>query len=169
MRNGKILFAVIGVLFFVLGSSSIALAPSGGKPEPLPSSNFIVEIDGIASASFISVEGIGSEMEVVEYRDANDPNRVILMPGVAHYGPITLRRGLTQNDELWLWYESNLDNPADRRSMSIVFQDHGHNEKARYNCHECWPSAYHIEPLESNPSGVAIEVIVIQCELIERA
>ena len=53
--------------------------------------------------------------------------------------------------------------------MSIVFMDHGHNEKARYNAHECWPSEYYIEYLESNPSGVAMEVIVIQTELIERA
>ena len=167
--NRKIVFALLGILAFIVSSSSIALAPSGGKPDPLPSSNFIVEIDGIASASYISVEGVHSKIEVIEYRDANDPNRINLMPGNAHYGPIILRRGLTENTELWDWYKSNLDNPVDRRSMSIVFMDHGHNEKARYNCHECWPSGYFFEPLESNPSGVAVEVIVIQTELIERA
>jgi phage tail-like protein len=165
----KILFALFGILALILGTSTMALAPSGGKPDPLPSSNFVVEIDGIASASYISVEGVQGKIEVIEYRDANDPNRVYLLPGNAHYGPIILKRGLTENTELWDWYESNLDNPVDKRSMSVVFMDHGHNEKARYNAHECWPSGYFIEPLESNPSGVAIEVIVIQTELIERA
>ena len=165
----NMVFAVLGVLVFLLMASSMAIAPTGGKPEPLPSSNFIVEIEGIASASYVSVEGVHSNMEVVEYRDASDPNNIILLAGNVRYGPITLRRGLTDNTELWDWYESNLNNPVERKSMSIVFMDHGRNEKARYNCHECWPSEYYIEHLESNPSGVAMEVIVIQTELIERA
>lgn len=167
--NRKILFALLGVLVFIVATSSIALAPSGGKPEPLPSSTFIVEIDGIGSASYMSVEGVTAKTEVIEYRDATDPNRVMLLAGNTRYGPITLKRGLTDNTELWDWYKENLDNPVDYRSMSIVFQDHGHNEKARYNAHECWPSEYYIEELEANPSNVAIEVIVIQTELIERA
>jgi phage tail-like protein len=164
------LFAIFGVLAFIIGGTSISIAPAGGgKPEPLPSSNFIVEIDGLASASYISVEGLHGEIEVVEYRDGIDPNRVRLLPGNARYGPIILRRGLTENTELWEWYESTLESPIETKSMSIVFMDHGHEEKARYNAHECWPSEYYIEPLESNPSNVAIEVIVIQTELIERA
>lgn len=165
----NIVFALFGVLVFVLMASSMAIAPTGGKPEPLPSSNFVVEIDGIASSSYVSVEGVHSNMEVIEYRDASDPNRVILLAGNARFGPIVLRRGLTQDMELWDWYRSNLDNPVERKAMSIIYMDHGHNEKVRYNCYECWPSEWYIEPLESNPSGVAIEVIVIQTELIERA
>jgi phage tail-like protein len=165
----KVLFAIFGALFFILGTSTLTMAPSGGKPEPLPSSNFIVEIDGLASAQYMSVEGLGSTMEVVEYRSGADPNHVILLPGVARYGPITLKRGLSEDTELWDWYESNLDAPVERKSMSIVFMDHGHEEKARYNLHECWVSEYHIEPLSASPSDVAVEVIVIQTELIERA
>lgn len=167
--NRKMIFAVLGILVFFIASSSMALAPGGGKPTPLPSSNFLVEIDGIASSSYISVEGVAGEVEVIEYRDGIDPNRVRLLPGNARYGPITLRRGLSDNTELWDWYKENLESPLVTRSMSIVFMDHGHNEKARYNAHECWVSDYYIEELESNPSNVAIEVIVIQTELIERA
>ena len=167
--NRKVLFALLGIMVFIIGSSSMALAPSGGKPEPLPSSNFVVEIDGIASSSYISVEGVHATSEVIEYRDATDPNRIRLLQGNTRYGPITLKKGLSDNTELWDWYESNLEAPMDYKSMSIVFMDHGHNEKARYNAHECWVSEYYIEELESNPSNVAIEVIVIQTELIERA
>ena len=162
----NMVFALFGVLIFMLMASSMAIAPTGGKPQPLPSSNFIVEIDGIASSSYMSVEGVHGEVEVVEYREGSNPNRLILLPGNARYGPIILRRGLTDNTELWDWY---LEDTVETKSMSIVFMDHGHNEKARYNAHECWISGYYIEPLESNPSGVAIEVIVIQTELIERA
>jgi phage tail-like protein len=106
---------------------------------------------------------------VIEYRDGSDPNRIRLLAGNTRYGPIVLKRGLTDDTELWDWYKSNLESPLDTKSMSIIYQDHGHNEKARYNAHECWPSDYYIEELEANPSNVAIEVIVIQTELIERA
>jgi phage tail-like protein len=167
--NRKMAFAVLGVMVFLIGASSVAMAPGGGPPAPLPSSNFIVEIDGITSSSYISVEGLSGEIEVIEYRDATDPNRVRLLPGNARYGPITLRRGLTDNTELWDWYRDNLESPFTTKSMSIVFMDHGHNELARYNAHECWISEYYIEELNSNPSGVAVEVVVIQTELIERA
>jgi phage tail-like protein len=165
----KILFAIFGALFFILGTSTLSMAPAGGKPDPLPSSNFIVEIDGLTSAGYMSVEGIGSEVEVVEYRDGIDPNRVRLLPGLARYGPVTLKRGLSEDTELWDWYETNLEAPVERKSMSVVFMDHGHEEKARYNLHDCWVSDYYIEPLSSSPSDVAVEVVVIQTELIERA
>jgi phage tail-like protein len=165
----KIIFALLGVMVFVMASSSVVLAPGGGPPVPLPSSNFIVEIDGIASSSYISVDGVHGRSEVIEYRDGTDPSRVRLLQGNTRYGPITLRRGLSDNTELWDWFRAYLDSPVETKSMSIVIMDHGHSEMARYNAHDCWPSEYYIEELESNPSNVAIEVIVIQTELIERA
>ncbi len=166
----KILLVLLGLMTIIVISSSIALAPAGGRKDPLPSQKFIVEIDGIASASFTHVEGVGSDMEVVEYREGNDPYNIVhLTPGLARAGPITLKRGLTENTELWDWFEKNRDESIDRRSMSIVILDHKHEEKARFNFHDCWPSEYYVEPLESSPSGVAIEVIVIQCEIMERA
>jgi phage tail-like protein len=153
----------------IIVSSTIVIAPSGKKEFPLPSSNFVVEIDGIASASFTYVEGVSSTTEVVEYREGTEQNKVRLFPGLTRYGPITLKRGLSDNSELWDWYESNINDPVDTRSMSIVFMDRGHSEQVRYNFHECWPSEYYIEALESNPSNVAYEVIVIQCESMDLA
>jgi phage tail-like protein len=166
----KLLFSVIGVLIILITTSIIAMAPPlTGKKDPLPSSNFVVEIDGIASASYTYVDGVGSDMEVIEYREANDPNNIRLVPGNVRAGPLTLKRGLSENTELWDWYKDTRDNPVVKKSMSVVILDHGHNEKARYNLHGCWPSEYYLEPLESNPSNVAYEVIVIQYESMERA
>jgi phage tail-like protein len=168
-RKRLILAFLIVSIFLLIGSSSLAFAPVAEKKDPLPSSNFIVEIDGIATASFIYVEGVGSNMEVVEYRAGNEQNEVHNMPGLSRAGPITLKRYLDDNNELWEWFKNNRDDTADYRSMSIVIMDRGRNEQVRYNFHDCWPSEYYIEPLESNPSDVAVEVIVIQCDSMERA
>lgn len=167
--NRKSLF-FLGIFVLVLiCASSIALAPAGGREDPLPSSSFIVEIDGITTSSFVSVEGIGSDLEVVEYRSGSEKNEVHLVPGLARAGPITLKRYLDENDELWNWFKDTRDNSVSRISMSVVILDRNHEEKVRYNFHECWPSEYYLEPLESKPSDVALEVIVIQYESMERA
>lgn len=165
----KIAFALVGVSIFLVALSVNVMAPVADRKDPLPSSNFIVEIDGIVSSSFISVEGIGTEMEVIEFQQGSGSKEVQLLPGVSRAGPLTLRRGVTENTELWDWYETVRDGSVDRRAMSVVLQDHAREEKARYNFDECWPSEYGIEKLEAIPSGVAVEVLVVQCETMERA
>lgn len=160
--------ALLGVLAFVLGTCTVALALAGSK-NPLPSSNFVVEIDGIVSASFASVEGVGSEIEVVEYREGSDPNEVLLKSGVVRTGPIILKRGVSENAELWNWFDDYTNNEPAKKCMSVVLLDHTRTEKARYNFCGCWPSAYSIEPLVSTPSKMAYEVLVVQCESMSRS
>ena len=163
--NRKI-FALLGVLAFVLGTCTVALAVS---KNPMPSSNFVVEIDGIYSSSFASVEGVGSEIEVVEYREGSDTNEVMLKSGVVRIGPIILKRGVSENEELWNWFDNYTNDEPTKKCMSVILLDHTRTEKARYSFCGCWPSAYYVEPLESSPSNVAYEVLVVQCESMLRS
>ncbi len=167
IRKTIIAILIITALIFI--SSAIAFAPVIEKKDPLPSSNFIVEIDGIASSAFTYVEGIGYETEVVEYREGNEKNEVSKIPGLAKTKELVLKRGLSDNTELWGWFKENRDDPVDKRDMSIIILDRSREETVRYNLKDCWPSDYYLEPLESNPSSVAIEVIVIQYNSMERA
>jgi phage tail-like protein len=164
----KIFLALIIVTTLILISSTLAFGPPTPRKDPLPSESFLVEIDGITSSRFTHVEGLDAETEVVEYREGSDTNSVKLIPGLYRYGPITLKRGLSENTELWEWFEENRDDPVDRKAMSIIIFDRGRNEKVRFNFQDCWPSQYYIEPLSSSPSDIAMEVIVIQCESMER-
>jgi phage tail-like protein len=165
----KIVFAILAVLTVIFVSSQLVVAPEGYRKEPLPSSNFIVEIDGIVSSSFLSVDGLHAEAEVVEYREGGDNNNIKVTPGNVRHGPLTLKRILTTDDELYLWFKDTRDGNVDRKSMSVIFMDHGRSEQVRFNLHECWPSEYYIEPVSSSPSDVVVEVIVIQYELLEWA
>jgi phage tail-like protein len=165
----KILFALLGTSVFVLAMSAVVIAPGTTKPKPLPASNFIVEIDGITIASFAAVEGLGSNMEVIEYREGNEPNEVRFLPGNSRVQPMTLVRGIDGSSELWDWYKETRDDSLSPRSMSVVILDHGREEKMRYNFQGCWPSAYNVEPLDSNPSNVAYEKLVVQCDVMSIA
>jgi phage tail-like protein len=165
----KIFLALVIITILILISSTLAFGPvTSRKDDPLPSESFLVEIDGIASTGFTHIEGLDAETEVVEYREGAESNSVRLIPGLYRYGPLILKRGLTENTELWEWFEENRDDPVDRKAMSVIFFDRGRNEKVRFNFKDCWPSEYYIEPISSSPSDIAIEVIVIQYESMER-
>ena len=166
MRKVFLMLVVISVLILI--SSTMAFSPAAERRDPLPSSNFIVEIDGIATSSFIQVEGIQSETEVIEYREGAEKNIIHLVPGLTSGGPLVIKRYLDDNDELWDWYESNIEEPVDSRSMSVIILDRNREEQVRYNFQKCWPSEYYVEPLSSSPADVAVEVLVIQYEIMER-
>jgi phage tail-like protein len=166
----KMLFALFGVLLMVvIGASTLVIAPSEPVRNPQRNSSFGVEIDGVAAGGFSSVEGIVAETEVLEYRAGDDSNMVRLAPGLTESGPLVLKRVLSSDSALYDWHASVTDYNFDRRAVSVIFYDHGHQEVSRINFFECWPSSYYIEPLESNPSNVAYEVIVIQFEWMEWA
>ena len=46
------------------------------RNDPFAQFNFIVEIDGIASAGFTEVSGMNTESDIIEYREGNELPRV---------------------------------------------------------------------------------------------
>ena len=71
------------------------------RDDPFRNFNFIVEIDGITTAGFLSVEGLEARIEVVEYRTGNEDITSRKLPGLKSFGNIILRRGLTKDHSLY--------------------------------------------------------------------
>src|SRR6476661_1618012 len=91
---------------------------TGDRRDPFRSFNFRVEIDGIAVGSFSDVSGLSSDGDVAEYRNGDDvPLRL------RKFSNITLKRGYTDNRELWDWRNNIVNGVADRRDGSIVLMD----------------------------------------------
>jgi phage tail-like protein len=169
--NKKVVFSAFVMMTLVLLSSSLIwMAPAESPRQPKQSSNFAVEIDGISAGSFMSVEGIGMETDVIRYREGNDDELMRLTNGISQGGPIVLRSVFDPDDSsMWDWYQYTIDQEAERRAMSIIFFDKGNTEAHRFNFFECWPSAYYLEPLDAQKSDVNVEVVVIQFEWMEWA
>jgi len=143
---------------------------SGARVDPYLSNNFRVEIDGLAVSSFSEVFGLDISVEPVDYREGSDvPNSVRKLPGIAKYSNITLKRGYTQNQDLWGWMKNILNGVIDRRNGSIVLEDQSHNEVVRWNFRNAWPCRYAGPSLRADSSEVAIETLEICCESIELA
>jgi phage tail-like protein len=139
------------------------MPPAGGRVDPLPASQFVVEIDGIQVASFAEVSGLHSETAVIEYRTGTDVTTRNL-PSLRKFGNITLKRGVTQDAELWNWHES-----LDRRNGSIVLLDGKRNEAVRWNFVNGWPCKWEGPLLNARANEVAIETLEIAVEGIELA
>ena len=71
------------------------MAEPGKRVDPYRAFNFLIEIDGIAQASFTECTGLESTTEIIENREGGDNTTVRKLPGKTSYTDITLKWGLT--------------------------------------------------------------------------
>ena len=100
-------------------------------------------------------------------------------PGVTRYDPITLSRGLTDDQAFEEWankvwsYGAGLGSEVSlkdfRKDLILeLYNEAGQLVKA-YNIYRAWVSDYQALPdLEANTTSVALESITIECEAWER-
>lgn len=138
--------------------------------DPYKNFSFLVEIDGIERAGFSECSGLGSSVEVVQYREGGDASTVRKLIGKATYPDIVLRWGTTDTRELYDWHLSALSGLADRRNGSIILLDvNGQEEKMRWNFFQAWPSQWEGPSFDANADDVAIQSLTLSCERVEQA
>lgn len=162
------IIAAVAAVAVAVALVSISVTAPGLQQSPLPSFNFLVEIDGIVQTSFQSVSGLSCTTEVIEYRNGND-GTIRLLPGNTRCGPIVLRGGLMDSHELWDWYQQTISGNVVRKSGSVIILDYNKVEKARFNFFEAWPMSYNITSLDASQKGVVIESLTLAVERIVRA
>lgn len=133
---------------------------------PLLQYNFLLEIDGTsdAVAGFTEVSGITMETDIVEYREGADTATVRKLPGLRKYGNITLKRGYTNNTELWDWRKSVIDGATERKSGVIILLNEAREPALRWEFSEAWVSKYEGPALNATANEAAIESIEIAVE-----
>jgi phage tail-like protein len=135
------------------------------RDDPYKAFNFLVEIDGISIAAFCEVSGLVSETEVIEYRTGSDRlNTVRKLPGLTKYANIVLRRGITQDNQLWQWRKAIEQGTIDRRDGAIVLLDDERTPVRRWRFSEGWITKFEGPDLNAKGNDVAIETIEIAHE-----
>jgi|SRR5579859_256826 phage tail-like protein len=69
-----------------------------------PAWKFYVEVLGVLVAEFQECSGLTMEREVTPVREGGTNDFEWLLPGQLTYPPVTLKRGITYNRELWRWF-----------------------------------------------------------------
>ena len=139
------------------------------RQDPYRSFNFLVEIDGITQAGFQECSGLDSQTASIDFRLGDDPMHVRKLTGLNSFSAISLKRGVTDSDELWRWRQTVVDGKAERRNGSIVLVDEKGAEKVRWNFTNAWPSKWTGPSFNSTGNSVAVETLEIMHEEVTRA
>ena len=131
---------------------------------PLVSFNFSVEIypDGesapLAKASFAECDGLEMTHDVKTIRSGGANDHAYRVPGAVNYANLTLKRGMTDNFDLWTWFEDSIVDPFLRANAEVVLLGgDGSSEKARFQLHRCIPAKLKAPALNAKDGQIAIE------------
>jgi phage tail-like protein len=138
------------------------------RNDPLRNFRFRVEIDGIQQAGFTEVTGFDATVDPIDYREGTDPTHVRKLTGLTKFGNVTLKWGVTDSTALYDWHRQIVNGEIVRKNVAIVVVDEAGNDKARWSIAEAWPSKY--DPVDLNAKGndVALELVELVTEGVER-
>lgn len=126
---------------------------------------FKVVIDGVDQGQFLSIDGLGIEQEVVEYRDGTDL-LVRKLPGRLKYRNIKLKRRYAAGSRLNDWIQAaTLGGEGNvRKDISITLLDRAGNDLHTFNYSECFLTSWKLSPLDTGPNAPLTEEIVATCD-----
>lgn len=142
---------------------------ANARVDPFPRYNFLVEIDGIRRAGFMTCSGLEEETEVREYREGGDNSTVRKLAGLNSYAPIVLEMGSTADMELWDWRQGVKREGAQghRKSIQIIQQNERREEVKRWIVRDAWPSKFTAPEFDATSSENAVETVELQHEGLE--
>ena len=120
------------------------------RKDPFRGYKFKLQIDGITRAGFREASGLDAAHDSMEHRK------------------ISLNRGVTDDAELWAWWQTNHAGKVERKNGSIVRFDDTGKEKARWNFVGGRPTKWTGPTFNATGNEVAIETLEIAHEGVTR-
>ena len=140
------------------------MATTGNRKDPYRGFNFRVEIDNITVGAFSDVSGRSSDGDIVEFCDAARQLHIRKLTGLRKFSNITLKRGYTDNRELWNWRNNIVDSIPDRRDGTIVLMDEERNDVLRWEFEGGWIHKIDGPTFNTKGNDVAIESVELVVE-----
>jgi len=163
-----------GALRRLNGLQMLALSASPPSPPQTRQPRFVTdaggfhfEVDGVVSGGFKEITGLESEVEIIEFRDGDDPI-THKRAGKVKYKNIVLKRGVVNDASLLEWYKQVLAGQTDRKSGSIVYLDREGNEDARFTLTQAWPCRWKAPELSANSDTHVVEELEFCVERVDR-
>jgi phage tail-like protein len=146
------------------------MAIGSRAPDPLRGFKFRVQIDGITKAGFREASGLDAGTDAVDYRDGNDPDHVRKLAGLQKYSNITLKRGITNDQDIWKWRTQVMDGKIKdaRKNGQIILLDDEGKEAAEWTFTDGWPTKWSGPTLNATANEVAIDTLEIAHEGLKR-
>lgn len=141
-------------------------------PTPIAASRFGIVIDGVQIASFSELQGISSQIDVIEHIESTeDGMRIMKIPGTSKPpSEVKFKMAMSNNLELNSWLETAQAGMMEqaRKSCSLVMFDAENKPVARFYLENAWPSKCQVNPLRAGSSDTVQTEWTIVCENIQR-
>lgn len=173
-----LLLLVVGLLVLTHSERPGHSAPftvNPGRVDPYKNFKFRVKWDGHYVYGVSHVSPLHRSTEVVEYRDGGDLSTVRRAPGVTHFVPITMKRGVTHDTDFEKW-ANKVWNSESGSGREVSLKDFRkdvvielHNEAGQvvmaHKVFRCWVSEYEAwSELDANGTTILMEAITLQHE-----
>ncbi|MBL9127541.1 MAG: phage tail protein [Verrucomicrobiales bacterium] len=132
---------------------------------PFVAFNFAVEITvpGVSKlvchAAFSECDGLEVGMDVKTIREGGNNTRQIRLVGPVNLGTLVLKRGMTENADLWSWFGAvyGPSGGAPAATALVVLKGPDGGEKARFALDGCLPVKLKAPALNAREGAIAIE------------
>jgi len=135
------------------------------RKDPLMDFRFLVEIKGLIVAGFSEVSGLQQEIEIEDYIEGGNDFVHKLPKGIKHNNLI-LKRGMTNSDTLWNWYQKTADailykKPIPLMDIYVVILNENREESWRFFFKDAYPIKWTGPELKGMGNDIAIETLEI--------
>src|SRR5262245_46546512 len=117
---------------------------AGNGKDPLAQYSYLIEVSGNVTGYFTECSGLGSEHEIIEHKiiDPQGKELIQMVPGRLKWEKITLKRGITNNTDIWTWRKKveQGDVEGARTNGSIIMLDQHLKPAAQWDFENGWPA-----------------------------
>jgi phage tail-like protein len=140
--------------------------------DPLVGFQYKIEVSGVISGYFTECSGLGSESELIEHKHIDTDGRewIMMIPGRLKWDQIKLKRGITDNMDIWDWrklVEDGLMSDA-RKNGSIFMLNQELTPVAQWDFENGWPLKVSGPDLKADSNAYGVEELSIVHEGIRR-
>jgi phage tail-like protein len=138
---------------------------TGDRHDPVLAFCFAVEIGGILVAGFSEASGLQAEIEVQDYREGGVNEYTHKFAGPVKYpSNLILKKGITDNTELWAWYRNVMSGKFKRQPVNVVLMNSAGEVWRRWRLQNAYPVKWTGPDMKAATSEVAIETLELAHE-----
>lgn len=137
---------------------------------PFTSFNFVINLrigsdtESICSGEFAECDGLEMSVAPKTIREGGNNGQQIHLPAAVSYGQLTLKRGMTENWDLWNWFEDIQESPGLRAQGEVLMLTSDRRDEVMFHLSGCMPIKMKAPTLNAKDGQIAIEEMQIAYE-----
>lgn len=133
----------------------------GVRNDPYGSCNFHLEIQGLIAGGFSEISGLTVETDVETIEEGGLNNIQYKLPKTTRFTDLTLRRGLSDFDLLYAWYQDVANGRIQRRNITLFLLDHRSLPVMWWDVYGAFPIRWEGPTFDATSNTVGFQSIVL--------